>query len=344
MVGDGFYTAYISVVKVEYHFDIITWMKNFILTRHEAKIFNSKPEFKKFRLNDELLEPFPHVKEIASMRSNKIIPGSLYNHLNNGIEICYIWEGAYKWQVEDNIYHLLPGDGFITYPWQEHGSPEGAIDIGTISWIIIEPEQFDITNLKLGNWSSLKGDDEENIKKIFLANNQGPSFHHKHLGNIFKSLYTEIVEQRPGFVSMANHLIDELVIFSARQLESKKKNPNDPEKINLVKQEILKRPAHKWLVEEMADILDMKLTSFNHFFKTNTGYSPAQYLLNVRIDLAKERLVSSNSITSIALDCGFYSSQHFSTTFKRRTGLSPGDFRKFGVHDGRLPHFKEKNS
>jgi len=34
------------------------------------------------------------------------------------------------------------------------------------------------------------------------------------------------------------------------------------------------------------------------------------------------------SITDIALDTGFYSSQHFSTTFKKLTGYTPSQFRK----------------
>jgi AraC-like DNA-binding protein len=33
-------------------------------------------------------------------------------------------------------------------------------------------------------------------------------------------------------------------------------------------------------------------------------------------------------VTDIALDVGFYSSQHFATTFKKLTGYTPSDFRK----------------
>ncbi|MDP9229824.1 MAG: helix-turn-helix domain-containing protein [Bacteroidota bacterium] len=34
------------------------------------------------------------------------------------------------------------------------------------------------------------------------------------------------------------------------------------------------------------------------------------------------------NVTGIALDTGFYSSQHFTTTFKKLTGYMPGEFRK----------------
>jgi len=37
------------------------------------------------------------------------------------------------------------------------------------------------------------------------------------------------------------------------------------------------------------------------------------------------------SFTHIALETGFYSSQHFSTTFKKLTGYTPGEFRRKNV-------------
>ena len=53
------------------------------------------------------------------------------------------------------------------------------------------------------------------------------------------------------------------------------------------------------------------------------------YLINLRISEAIRMLKSSTiSLTDIALDTGFYSSQHFSTTFKKLTGYTPGHFRK----------------
>jgi AraC-like DNA-binding protein len=63
--------------------------------------------------------------------------------------------------------------------------------------------------------------------------------------------------------------------------------------------------------------------------KNYTGFSPLNYLINIRISEAI-RLLKKNetSLTDIAYETGFYSSQHFSTTFKKLTGYSPRQFRK----------------
>jgi AraC-like DNA-binding protein len=53
------------------------------------------------------------------------------------------------------------------------------------------------------------------------------------------------------------------------------------------------------------------------------------YLINIRISEAIKLLKKKDvTITDIALDTGFYSSQHFSTTFKKLTGYTPSEFRK----------------
>jgi AraC family transcriptional regulator len=36
----------------------------------------------------------------------------------------------------------------------------------------------------------------------------------------------------------------------------------------------------------------------------------------------------SQSITEVALDCGFSHAQHFATAFSRATGLTPSAFRR----------------
>lgn len=54
-----------------------------------------------------------------------------------------------------------------------------------------------------------------------------------------------------------------------------------------------------------------------------------QYLLNVRLEKAKEYLLNTTySISIIAEKCGFYSPGHFSSTFKKICGCSPKAYRE----------------
>ncbi|MCJ8007435.1 helix-turn-helix domain-containing protein [Lederbergia wuyishanensis] len=59
------------------------------------------------------------------------------------------------------------------------------------------------------------------------------------------------------------------------------------------------------------------------------GYSPVDYINQVRCDHAKILLVSTNwSIEKIAENCGFQQTAYFSRFFKKKEGMSPNQFRK----------------
>lgn len=64
-------------------------------------------------------------------------------------------------------------------------------------------------------------------------------------------------------------------------------------------------------------------------FKQDTGGTAHDYLTLVRISRAKELLPDvSRSLGEIAAACGFRSEPHFKELFKKKTGLTPGKYRK----------------
>ena len=68
---------------------------------------------------------------------------------------------------------------------------------------------------------------------------------------------------------------------------------------------------------------------FARLFKQSFGLSPYQFILQRRVERAKALLRDrSHSIAEVAMLCGFASQAHFHTTFKTRTGVTPGVYRK----------------
>ena len=79
---------------------------------------------------------------------------------------------------------------------------------------------------------------------------------------------------------------------------------------------------------ELAGPLRLHPTYFCRAFKQSTGLSPHRYLLEHRVNRAKEMMKDrERKLTEIALDCGFSSSSQFSVVFKRTTGMSPRRYR-----------------
>jgi AraC family transcriptional regulator len=63
-------------------------------------------------------------------------------------------------------------------------------------------------------------------------------------------------------------------------------------------------------------------------FHEEVKMTPSAYHLQMRLDAARQALLQpSRDITSIALEYGFSSSQHFSMAFRRAFGLSPRAWR-----------------
>ena len=81
-------------------------------------------------------------------------------------------------------------------------------------------------------------------------------------------------------------------------------------------------------VEVLAVSLGMTYRSFRYMFAKETGTSPLQYQLNVKLVRAKNLLKSSDMpIAEIAETLGFNSTWYFSHFFTRATGRSPRTYR-----------------
>jgi AraC family transcriptional regulator, arabinose operon regulatory protein len=84
-----------------------------------------------------------------------------------------------------------------------------------------------------------------------------------------------------------------------------------------------------WSVTEMASLAHLSASHFAHLFARNLGESPRSFLETVRMERAKELLLSTNSsIQLVSRDVGFRDPVHFSGRFMSRHGVSPSHFRR----------------
>ncbi|WP_315837293.1 AraC family transcriptional regulator [Bradyrhizobium prioriisuperbiae] len=80
---------------------------------------------------------------------------------------------------------------------------------------------------------------------------------------------------------------------------------------------------------DIAGLCGLSDEYFLRQFKTSIGASPYQFVLSLRIGRAKTLLYKSDAgLSDIALQCGFAHQQHLVSTFRRFTGITPGEYRR----------------
>jgi AraC family transcriptional regulator len=88
----------------------------------------------------------------------------------------------------------------------------------------------------------------------------------------------------------------------------------------------LERSIH---LEELAALLNISQYHFCRLFKQSTGRSPYQFVIQQRVDRAKQLLRKSDrSILDVAIRCGFADGSHLTRHFRRSTGVTPAVFRQ----------------
>ena len=83
-------------------------------------------------------------------------------------------------------------------------------------------------------------------------------------------------------------------------------------------------------LEEIARAANFSPFHFHRIFSAATGETVFGFLRRLRLEWAANRLLADprTDITTVALDCGFSSSQNFAKAFRARFGTSPSAFRK----------------
>ena len=80
-------------------------------------------------------------------------------------------------------------------------------------------------------------------------------------------------------------------------------------------------------LNKLANSVQMSPHYFSRLFKETTGFTPHQYVINCRIEKAKDLLKQGKiSIAEIAKEVGFVDQSHLHRCFKRKVGITPKQF------------------
>ncbi|MBP2349944.1 AraC-like DNA-binding protein [Kribbella aluminosa] len=98
--------------------------------------------------------------------------------------------------------------------------------------------------------------------------------------------------------------------------------------VDEIARQLRQDPSHDWTVSEMAGRAALSRAQFTRRFIKQFGMSPAQYLIQARIDRAHQLLTESGmTVTATAAALGYTDVPYFSRQYKQRTGRSPSQDR-----------------
>lgn len=276
-----------------------------------------------------------YINRITTNKENKRV-----SEARDLIEISYVYKGKGRHLINGDKYIVSKGDICIlhcdtpsSYVHNEDDS-EGSFIVYSCVF------RFDFLE------GYIDKNDFESIAELFWANNSGinekpvimlkaSGAELRELDSIFEKMMREYDEKLKGYVNVLRSGLVELITKIYRIVDSDK--TNDKEKFG--RNKIIKEAVDflqenyfspKLSINEVALKSYLSRTYFSRIFKEATGVSYTEYLQNIRITEACRLLKNTdNKITDIMFSIGFRDIKHFNKLFKRITGMTPSEYRKY---------------
>lgn len=264
----------------------------------------------------------------------------LPKHRNGGLEVHYIAQGHLHWEIEGRPFLVPPHSVFFTFPWEKHGSTadfEPGHFFHFVVFRVNHPEQKNTGTLRLAAGFGLsKAEQREIFSKLLAIRKRcfaASSDFRWAMARLTKELAQPGSMARTNIIALSRVVLCELV-KNARSTEAPgHENFSSHPRVLRFADELRTRCAEPWTLGSMAAACRLKRTQFETLTKELTGDTPSRLLNRFRVRQSQVPLKNSTkTITEIAFDTGFSSSQYFSRIFKGLVGVTPSQYRRRRGH------------
>lgn len=255
-------------------------------------------------------------------------------HRNLGLEVVYVAAGQALWQVEGRQERVLGGSVFYTLPWQEHGGVQEMQPGLSLYYAIIRLNKSylkPVRHFELDASCQGSRSFSRQLCRTLIDRSQHAMPASRAMAWLMPQLVREYQSQpadNDAVVPLARLVLVELLrCASDEEVEDRATTAGERRVRRLLA--LMAQTCHEpWTLSRMAESADLSRTRLGDLVLKLTGDSPIMAINRMRIDKAQRLLKSrSGSITQVAMDCGFSSSQYFARTFKAYTGLTPRAYR-----------------
>lgn len=260
--------------------------------------------------------------EQALLQSERSLPP----HFHRGVmEICYFVAGERLYHINGEMYMVGANQVFVTWPDEIH-------------WVDSAPygkASFYYLRIKLpARPRHFLGLDAEAAKTLIASLRNIPNRHfivERKMRTMLKDAFG--IAARPPTAKTSLELSLQMSNWLLQMCRYAEARPSGIQSADIAeaKRRIDADVRTVGTLADLAAVLGLSLSRFKNKFKPEVGLPPWEYILRRKILLAKELLTTKRrSITSLEMELGFASSQHFASTFRRFAGCTPTAYMHAG--------------
>lgn len=254
------------------------------------------------------------------------------DHAHACCELYYLKSGSCTFQIEGVFYHLSAGEMMIVAPNERHNTNYTRKSVCERILINYYPEDT-VTSPLL----TMEGLNEKLITSGRIVFPEGNTF----LEQVFEQMLSESISVDRYHGEFMSSMLQLVFLAIARYghfiYNDSQKSEDGNRNINMAMDYIVRNYAEPITLNEVADYVGLAPSYFSIKMKKVSGMNFKHFLLMVRLKAATRMLLNTNdTITFIATECGFNSSNYFKDCFRRYKGVSPSMFRKKAKEDPSL--------
>lgn len=253
-------------------------------------------------------------------------------HCHEEMEIVFVDSGTCRYTIANEEVDLIEGDILVMMPWALH------------SFRLVHHDDFFLSNALLASLSMINHSAVDICSSKYFSPilNCGCSSYclirctSKHYTE-FREIINELCEtyflKEPFFEIKLKHLLNllfySLLKYKYIEIYSDAPTKSDAESVRCVIDYISENYKNHITLDRLAELVHLSETRLSRIFRSITGMSCIDYVIEYRLSKALDMLRSSDmSVIEIAYETGFNNISYFNRTFKKHFNKTPTEYRK----------------
>lgn len=232
-------------------------------------------------------------------------------HFHNGFEIGVCLEGEGIFLIANKVFKFTKNCVTFISSEQPHIAQSPNESPSRWKYLTID-------------WEKMFGNKDFEVRNNVIYSEE--------MAQLVLMIYDEVEKRQDSYRNVVSHLLNALV---CQMLRYENKVDNIPvansghDNVYAAIRYICNNYNRKFTIEDLAAVNNYSVNYFRKVFKEQTGMTPLDYVINVRLKMASILLRSTDkSILDVAGESGFATLSSFNRYFKNKYGMTPSQWRK----------------